>query len=297
MSATIYSDPQHSLEPRGNLRRRLIVSRMVSSGMLLAAVIAIVVLIALIVIVIEKGAGVFNLDLITHQLPGGVDLVPGIGPALVGTLELVLIATLIAAPVGIFAALYLSEFAPPWLEPPMRTALDVLAGLPTIIVGVFIYLFWTLHHGQSGLAGSIGVAVVMIPLIARASLESISRVPNAMRDAADAVGVARWRTVTSIVLPTASSGIVTGVMLSVARGAGETAPLLLSTQEFGTGYQLNPLHAVPNIPMFIYHALETGDPTSTQLSWGAALVLMIVILLTNFAARIILRRGERKRGL
>ena len=138
---------------------------------------------------------------------------------------MVLIATVIALPVGVLTAISLSEFAGPRTNQVVRLMLDLMAGLPTIIAGVFVAALVTNHFGQSALAGGLALSIVEVPLIARASLESITRVPGTMREAADALGVARWRSIIGVILPTASNGIVTATILAVARAAGETAPV------------------------------------------------------------------------
>jgi phosphate transport system permease protein len=136
----------------------------------------------------------------------------------------------------------------------------------------------------------------MTPLIARASVEALSRVPGTLREAADALGVARWRTVLGIILPSALNGIVTATILASARAAGETAPLLFTTTLYGSGYQLNPLHALPNIPFEIYSLSEAGYPDGVTKAWGAAFVLLAAILIANIAARTLVGRSQRRLG-
>jgi phosphate transport system permease protein len=220
----------------------------------------------------------------------------GIGPALAGTIELVIIATLIALPVGLLTALYLSHYAGRRGDYILRLMIDLMAGMPTIIIGVFVAGLITNRFGQSALAGGLALSIVMVPLISRASLEAISRVPETLVDAADALGVARWRTITGVILPTASNGIVTATILAVARAAGETAPILFTCSLFTQNYQFDPRQPVASIPVEIFSLLESGYAASIQKAWGAAFTLMIVILAANIGARIWLRRSERKRG-
>jgi phosphate transport system permease protein len=179
----------------------------------------------------------------------------------------------------------------------MTTGLELMAGLPTIIAGIFIAGLIVESSGQSAWAAGLAVAIVEVPLIARASIEALRRVPPTMREAADALGVARWRTVLGVILPTASNGIVTATILAVARGAGETAPVLLTIPTFGQTYQLNPDHSVPTVPLEIWNLLNSGQSSALSQAWGAAFLLMILILAVNIGARVWLRRGERKRGL
>jgi phosphate transport system permease protein len=290
-------DPAYTLSATGNLRRRQFVSRAFESLTVLAAALAVVVLLILVFYVFKQGIGAISLRFYTSDLPGYNGVGGGIGPALVGTIELVLIGTVIALPVGLLTALYLTQFAGPRADRVLRLILDLMAGLPTIIVGVFVAGLITNRFGQSALAGGLALSIVEVPLIARASLEAISRVPDALVDAADALGVARWRTITGVILPTASNGIVTATILAVARAAGETAPLLFTTSLYTQGFSLNPRQAVPSIPLEIFSLLESGYKASIQKAWGAAFTLMVVILAANIGARVWLRRSQRKRGL
>jgi phosphate transport system permease protein len=296
---SVIADPAHALTPSGNLRRRQAISRGFVTATVAAGGLAVVVLIILVFYAAKQGVGQLGGTFLTATLPdlanGGIG--GGIGPALVGTGEMVLIATFIALPVGVLTALYLAEFSGPRIGKVIQTALEQMAGLPTIIVAVFVAGLVVAHFGQSAIAGAIALSIVEVPLIARASLESIRRVPGSMREAADALGVARWRTIVGVVLPTASNGIVTATILAVARAAGETAPLLLTTNTYPQTYQLNPLHAVPSIPLEILTLLNSGYRPAVAKAWGAAFLLIVAILAINIGARVWLRRSERKRGL
>jgi phosphate transport system permease protein len=298
-SGGVGPDPNFSLKPSGNLRRRMLVSRTLVSGTIAAATLAVVVLFILVYYAAYHGVSQWSVSFFTSQLPayGGIGGGGGIGPAIVGTIEVVIIATVVAFPVGLLTAIYLSEFARPRIGKILITALEQMAGLPTIICGVFIYGLVVNTHGQSGLAAGLALAIVEVPLIARATLESLRRVPGTMREAADALGVAHWRTVMGVIVPTAANGIVTATILAVARAAGETAPALLVSNAFAQNYQLNPLHAVPTIPVVILNLLNSGVSSEVDQAWGAAFLLMLVILMVNIGARIWLRRSERKRGL
>lgn len=295
-------DPAYALVPTGNLRRRQAKSRMFEAATLLAAGAAVVMLLILVYYAATRGLSQMSFAFLFDRLPlpsggAGTRLAGGIGPALAGTLELALIATIIALPVGVLTALYVSEFAGPRARRVVESYLNLMAGLPTIVAGVFIALLIADPLGQSAIAGGVALAIVQVPLIARASIESLARVPGTLRDAADALGVARWRTVTGVVLPTASNGIVTATILAVARAAGETAPLLFTCTLFGQGYGFNPLHSVASIPLELFTLLESGNPAEIDKAWGAAFLLVVTILLVNILARMWLRRSERKRGL
>ena len=289
-------DPAYALRATGNLRRRQVVSRVLEALTVAAAVLAVVVLLILVYYVCKQGIAAISLSFFTSDLPTITGTGGGIGPALLGTIELVTIATLIALPVGLLTALYLSQYAGPRADHVLRLMIDLMAGLPTIIIGVFVAGLITNRFGQSALAGGLALSIVMLPLISRASLEALNRVPETLTDAADALGVARWRTITGVILPTASNGIVTATILAVARAAGETAPILFTCSLYTQGFSINPRQPVASIPVEIFTLLETGYPASVQKAWGAAFTLMMVILAANICARVWLRRSERKRG-
>lgn len=293
----IQADPQHSLKPSGNLRRRQLTSRAFVVLTVGASGLAVLVLFILVYYAAFHGASQFSLGFLGDTLPAYGGVGGGMGPALVGSAEVVLIGTAIAFPIGILTALYLTQFAGPRAARTLITGLEQLAGVPTIITAVFVYGLIVAHKGQSGLAVGVALAIIEVPLIARASAEALNRVPATLREASDALGVANWRTVVGVILPTAANGIVTATILAVARAAGETAPVLLLSNAFQQSYQLNPLHAVPTVPMEILILLNSGQPDAVDKAWGAAFLLMISILAVNIGARIWLRRGERKRGL
>jgi phosphate transport system permease protein len=165
-------------------------------------------------------------------------------------------------------------------------------GLPTIVVGVFVYGLMVVGSGQSGFAGGVALSIVMLPLIARASQEVLRRVPGTLREAAEALGVSHWRTVIGVILPAAAGGIVTGTVLALARAAGETAPLILTTSIYANKVQLDPSQALPNIPTTIFTLSESNDPAGFQRAWGASLLLLAFILIVNITARTIVARNK-----
>ncbi len=293
-------DPARALTASGNLRRRQLISRVFVCVTVVAAALAVAVLFILVYYVAKRGASRISFTFLTAELPliaYNTGASGGIGPAIVGTVEIVLISTVIAVPVGVLTAIYLSEFANPRIAAPIQTALELLAGLPTIIVGIFVSALLVDRFGQSAYAAGLALSIIQVPLIARASMESIRRVPLTLREASDALGVARWRGITGMILPTAAGGIVTATILATARAAGETAPVLFTSSAFGTGYQLNPTQAVPNLPYEIFTLVNSANTTAIADAWGAAFFLIILILATNIGARVWLRRSERKRGL
>jgi phosphate transport system permease protein len=288
-------DPQFSLIPSGNLRRRALVSRLIEGGATAAAVLAVAVLAILVYYVALQGIGAVSWSFLTGSLPG-TGTGSGIGPAIVGTAEIVAIATLFALPVGVLTALYLSEFAGGKVASVVKLLVDMLNGIPTIVSAVCVYGLIVVASGESGFAGALALSIVMVPLITRASLEALVRVPGTLREAADALGVGRWRTVVGVIVPSAMGGIMTASILAAARAAGETAPLLICDSLFGPTLQLNPFAAVPNIPVTILSLIEQGSPAATQMAWGAAFVLLFTILVANIGARALLARANRRSG-
>jgi len=289
-------DPKYALRASGNLRRRQWISRTFVTATVAAATLAVAVLLILIYYAAKHGVSQFSWSFLTASLPA-YGQAGGLGPALAGTAEVVIIATIVALPVGVLTALYLSEFAGARISRALTSALEQLAGLPTIIAGIFIAGLIVDHFGQSAIAAGLALSIVQVPLIARASVEALRRVPGSMREAADALGVARWRTILGVILPSALNGIVTATILAIARAAGEAAPVLLTSNAYGQTYQLDPRHPVATVPLEILTLLNSGQPASLDQAWGAAFLLMIVILAVNIGARVWLRRSERKRGL
>jgi phosphate transport system permease protein len=279
-----------------NLPRRRATNRLMEGLAWLAAAIAIGFLVLIVWSVAQRGSSQLNLDLIT-KTPATGFLTTGAGGlanAFAGTLVIVAIATLMALPTGILVALYLIEFAPPTVRSIVSVALDVLNGVPAIVIGIFVYGLFVLGHGQSGYAASFALACLMLPLVARSTMEVLLLVPTSLREASLALGVARWRTTLSIVLPQTIGGIVTGTVLAVARVAGETAPILFTSSLVGTALNWNPHHALQTVPVVIFELSESADPQDHARAWAAALVLLIFILVTSLIARWLATRSRRK---
>jgi phosphate transport system permease protein len=285
------------LTASGNLRRRAAVSKAIELGAIAAAVLAVGMLAVVVEGVAQRGASALSLGFLVHN-PVGLSGAGGIANALLGTGVIVAVAGLLAIPVGVLTGLYLTEFAGPRSRSgrALKLALDLMQGLPTIIVALFIFGLIVIPQGkESGLAGSVALAIIALPLVARASQEVLQLVPGSLREAADALGVARWRTVLGVILPTAMGGIATGSILALARCAGETAPLLICNSLYNpASTQLNVFHGVPNIPMYIYTATNAISPNAITAAWGAALVLLVCILFANIGARVLLARSRRK---
>jgi phosphate transport system permease protein len=292
-------DPAAPLTPSGNLRRRGWVSTFVRVSATAAALFAVAILVIVIFGVVQRGISSLSLAFVTQTpqgLAGG-----GIFNYIVGTIEVIALGAIIALPLGILTGLYLTEFAGPRsrVAAVMKLALDMMQGLPTIVVGLFIYgLIVIPQKRQSGLAASLALAIVMLPLMARSSQEVLLLVPNSLREAADALGVNRWRTVVSVIVPSALGGIATGAILAIARAAGETAPVLICNSIYDpNNVSLNIFHGVPTIPMLIYTSVDLPLPDAVARAWTAALVLVVVILCANIGARVMLARTRAKMGL
>jgi phosphate transport system permease protein len=275
-------------------RRRRIVNRTMEVIATIAAFAAVAVLAIVVVSVAKRGAGAISWDFFTKPQalfgqPGG-----GIANAIVGTVLLVLMACAMALPVGVLTAIYLTEFAPPGVAVPIQVVIDVLAGLPTIVIGIFVYALLVIGHTQSGIAGAFALAIIMLPLIARATQEVLLLVPSTLREASLALGVRRWRTVLGVILPSSVGGILTGTVLAVARAAGETAPLLFTSSIFANTVQTDVTKPLPNIPVLIFTYSEQPDPALHEQAWAAALVLMAFVLVASLGAKALLARSRRK---
>jgi len=295
-----------SLKATGRGRRRLLVNRAAEGTAVLAAVLAIVVLAIVIWSVGSRGVGAINLDFFlkgpSSDFFGGSG---GIAPALAGSLLLVGVATLIALPMGVLTAIFVSEFAPVSVGQQIRLWLDVLNGFPSIVIGIFVFTLAVktkvpvlgIGHHQSAVAGGFALSVIMLPLVARSTMEVLRLVPNHLREASYALGVSKWQTVIRVVLPTSFGGILTGTTLAVARAAGETAPLLFTCAIAGQIVDWNPTHSVQSIPLTIYLDSESADPALHQQAWAAAFVLILFVLVTSLTARLLLERSRKKLGL
>jgi phosphate transport system permease protein len=275
------------------LRRRRIVQRVLAIVATLCALAAVTMLGIVIGSVVVKGGSSLSLDFFTK--PRGLYGVPGgIADAIVGSALIVGIATLIAVPIGVLVAIYLSEFASKGIATFVRVVLDVMNGIPAIVVGIFVFGVLVTGRGQSALAGSCALSILMVPMIARATQEVLALVPGGLREASLALGVSRWRTVLGVVLPTVTGGIVTGTVLAVARVAGETAPLLFTSSIAANAVNFDVSQALPTIPVAIFVYSESADPHEQALAWTSALVLISFVLVSSVMARALSARSRRK---
>jgi phosphate transport system permease protein len=286
---------EHVLRVEGLARRRR-VNHLMEWLAWLAAAIAIAILAIVVWSVARKGWSELNLDLLTKPpIPFSLTNAPqGLSNAFAGTLVIVGVATLMALPVGILVAVYLNEFAPPSIRTGVGLVLDVLAGVPAIVIGIFVFVLLVAGSGQSGLKGAFALAILMLPFVARTTIEVLALVPNALREASLGLGIPQWRTTLSIVLPRAIGGILTGTVLAVARVAGETAPLLFTSSLVGNQTSWNPAHALQTIPVAIFELSESPDPKDHARAWAAGFILLLFILCASLTARWLATRNVRK---
>jgi phosphate transport system permease protein len=262
----------------------------------LAMAIAIAVLAWVLIYVAGQGLKFLGPTFLT-QTPPGDPSKPGGGFAngIIGSLIVVGIATVISVPIGVAAAVSIAEYGGRFAAV-TGFVTDVLVGVPTIVTGAFIYALWVTRFGFSGLAGSVALAIVMLPLIIRATTEMLRLVPVELREASAALGITRARTIVSVVLPTARAGSTTGVMLAVARAMGETAPLLLTTLGNDLFIQTNPTKRMSTLSLQIFGNAITGFRTAQARAWAGALTLIAIVLIFTIAARLIGRRATTTGG-
>jgi phosphate transport system permease protein len=296
----------------------VVISRMVEGGraakdrlattlMYSAFIVTLIPLISLLWTVISNGVKRFDfyfLNTTMRGVFGGMDA-GGAYHAIIGTLEITAAATVISVPIGLLTAVYLVEYGPSRLGKAITFFVDVMTGIPSIVAGLFAYALFALIVGpgvRMGIVGAVALAVLMIPVVVRASEEMLKLVPNELREAAFALGVPKWLTIVKVVLRTAAAGLVTGVTLSIARVIGETAPLLLTA-----GYT-NVLNTdlfdgrMQTLPVYVFRSYSQGltpkgiTDINYQRAWAAALTLIIIVMLLNLIARLISRFFAPKTG-
>lgn len=273
--------------------RRHAVDRLATTLVYTTFVLALAPLLWILITVTIKGLSVMSPEFLTGTMRNinPRDAGGGLFHAFIGTLIQVGIAALIAVPIGVLAAIYLVEFGRGKLAYFISFFVDVMTGIPSIVSGLFIFtaLILTGVMEQSGLAAAFALAILMLPVIIRATEEMLRIVPNELREGALALGVPKWKVVLRIVIPTAISGIITGVMLSVARVAGETAPLLLTTF-LAQSTNFNPISgSQASLPTFIWDQISRGTNAAVDRAWGGALALILFVLVLYAGARLISR--------
>jgi phosphate transport system permease protein len=250
----------------------------------LALTVALIPLVSILVETVVKGASALNPNFILQELPPLGQSGGGIGPAIEGTLVVVGLASLIGVPVGVLSGIFLAEFPKSKLAAAARFLDDVLTNMPSIVIGIFAWALIVVVIGWSVIAGAVALAIMMIPIVTRTTEEAIRLVPASMREAAIALGIPQWKTSTTVVLSHAKKGIATGVLLSVARISGETAPLLLTI--LGSSFWLSGLNQpAAALPLAIYSF--SGSPYSVDWAraWGASLILILIVLSISVVVR------------
>ncbi|MEW6661129.1 MAG: phosphate ABC transporter permease PstA [Bacillota bacterium] len=276
---------------KGQNRRRKVIDRVMGGLAVAATMIALVPLASILIYVTAKGMAAINWDFFT-QLPKPVgETGGGLANAVIGSVILVGLASALGIPLGILAGIYLSEFGRGRLAWLVRFLCDVMTGIPSIIVGIAVYGTIVLAMKRySAFAGGVALAVIMLPLVTRTTEEMLRLVPNSLREASLALGASHWRTTLSVVLRSAAGGIITGSMLAVARVAGETAPLLftaLSSRYWHTGLD----QRIASLPVYIFTYAGTPYEELHRLAWGAALVLLSLVLVASILARLAGRKA------
>ena len=280
-------------EPAGWRRTK---NRIATVLMVVSFVVVIIPLGFVLYTVIAKGASIISWSFLTSSIP--VNVAPanvgGMGPAVLGTLEITALATVIAVPLGVLGAIYLNEYGGRnWLSRFIGFMADVMTGVPSIIMGLFIFSIWVLHFGYSGLAGALALGCLMLPIVIRSTDEMPKLVPNTLREGSYALGASKSRVTLTVVLPAAIGGIVSGALLAVARAAGETAPLLFTI--------LTVTAANPNVfsgantalPSQIFVNASSPYTGAQARGWGAALTLIAIAFILMIAARLVTARFAR----
>ena len=272
--------------------------RLARATILAATAIALIPLFLIVYYLLRKGLSSWSLDFFTTDPTGNTffksSSIGGIKSAILGTIEIVTLASVIAIPIGIAIAVWLVEYGKSsWFASSVRFFVDVLTGVPSIMFGLFIYIVLIVGTGSSYAAykGSLALSLLMLPVVIRSAEVILLLIPNELRESALALGAPRWRVIFSIVLPTALPGMVTGMLLAIARAAGETAPLLFTAAatlktNFNLGQFMN------SLPVQIYKDVTSPTTAVVSRAWGAALTLVVMILLLNLIARLISRRSR-----
>ena len=283
------------LKPISARRRRT--DKVMRGLMWVAALIALIPLGLVIYYILKEGLSQISGDLFTTDPTGNfIGDIGGIKSAILGTLEMIALATVISVPIGIAIAVWLVEYGRgSWPAGVIRYLIDVMTGVPSVVFGLFIYVTLVeTQFGGSGFAawkGSVAIALLMLPIVARSAEVVLLLVPDSLRESALALGAPRWRVSFRVVLPTAAPGLLTGSLLAVARGAGETAPLLFTVQAtLGTSFALS--DRVNSLPIEIFNDIQSPNSTIVDRAWGAALTLVALVLIITLIARFIASRSR-----
>lgn len=271
---------------------RIVKDRLFQGLVVLLALAMIAPLLLILFHIVKHGIGAISWEFLT-SLPRPIgDTGGGIAGALVGTILLIIIASLIAIPAGVLAGIYLAEQKTGKIAAGVRLCMEILQGIPSIVIGIIAYAWVVVTMGTfSALSGGVALAIMMLPVIVRATEETLKLVPENLREASLALGVSYWRTVLKIIVPSGLTGILTGILLAIARISGETAPLLFTA--FGNPFMnLNVMKPVDSLPLMIFNYATSPYPEWHAKAWGASLVLVVFVLGTNFFAKVIAKRWK-----
>ena len=295
MTTTTAQGVSISLRSTGVSRARKLRNHVATTMMWLAFFAAASPLAFIVFYVARSGMKLFSYDFLITNIPIiSAQPGPGMAPAVLGTLLITGAATAMAVPLGVLGAVYLNEYGRQRrLAMFIRLMTDVMSGVPSVVMGLFVYTIWVLRYGLSGFAGALALACLMLPIVVRTSEEMLRLVPGGLREASAALGCRTWRTTVRVVLPTALPGIISGAMLAVARAAGETAPLLFTigivskpnTSLFGANTALSAQ---------IFKNAQVPFPAAQDRAWAAALTLILLVFILTLAARFISSRFVRK---
>ena len=287
---------QQKLDLREPTGWRRTSNRIVTVLMVLAFVVVLIPLGFVLFTVIAKGASIISWSFLTSSIPSNVapPNVGGIGPAVLGTIEITALASVMAVPLGILGAIYLNEYGGTnWLARLIGFFSDVMTGVPSIVMGLFIFSIWVVHFGFSGLAGAFALGCLMLPIVIRSTYEMLKLVPNTLREGSYALGATKARVIVTVVLPAAIGGIVSGALLAVARAAGETAPLLFAIL---ITFTANPnVFSGANTALSAQIFVNASEPYvgAQARGWGAALTLIAIAFILMIVARLVTARFAR----
>ena len=271
---------------------RIIKDKAFKSSVILISLVSILPLLLILFHIVRNGISSINWAFLT-QLPKPVgEAGGGVSNAIVGTLILIAISCALSVPVGVFTGIYLSEYRKGRLSYLIRLSVEVLQGIPSIVIGIIAYLWVVVRIGGfSALSGGVALGVMMLPVIVRTTEETLKLVPHALKEASLALGVPYYRTILKVVVPAGLSGIVTGILLSTARIAGETAPLLFTA--FGSPFMnINIFKPINSLPLLIFNYATSPYPEWHSLAWGASFILLVFVLTLNLVARMAVRRWK-----
>ncbi|HMK52001.1 MAG TPA: phosphate ABC transporter permease PstA [Thermodesulfobacteriota bacterium] len=275
-----------------SIRKRIIADKSFKAIVILLSFVSILPMFFILFFIIRKGISVVDWSFLTH-LPKPVgEIGGGISNAIIGTLMLIIISTTFSVPVGVFAGIFLCEYRKGKFASFVKLAIEILQGIPSIVIGIIAYVWVVLSMGSfSGLSGGVALGLMMLPVIITATEETLKLIPDSLREASLALGVSYPRTILKVVIPAGLSGILTGILLSIARVAGETAPLLFTA--FGSPFMnFNILKPVNTLPLMIFNYATSPYPDWHTLAWGASFVLIIFVLGLNLFTKVVTRKWK-----